>query len=540
MPNAEELKAKGNAHFSKKAYKEAIAAYSSAIELDSSNPVLYSNRSAAHLGQGKAKAALKDAEESLAIDESYTKGFLRKSKALHALGRPAHPEQALKDGLKKFHADPILTQALKDFYKEEEGDQSLLRGIFPGTPAQNMRDLQSAEGMKMGTTQMFYSLPHDAFRAAWVGQLDEFKRLFDPLKHSNLRSYKLDLPLTTLIVAASQRMIREGAGKDAQFEEILKLILEKGWCRVDAKDVAGYTALSHAAGHHPQLSLAKILIKHGADPNSKNRFGSTPLFSAVNAQEVEATKMLLAAGADPTIEDLDGCTVEQVAIATSHEILTLLHEKMNIHQENRNLAPGANCNNFACGKPGATKRCGECRSAVYCDRVCQKQAWKQHKKVCGKTENSSDGGASSSGRIGDKDGLLRIKLYSLQHDETLTPRTEWMKMLMGGMSYDELVAQSTDPDRESKVKARKDASMVIKIQIPRIIIPGEKAYEMLLYNKSRSFQAHCDGGEGTGRDVYNLIKDRGIQSAKGYFLGYMEKEGELTLMIDKMLPAQPW
>jgi ankyrin repeat protein len=540
MPSAEELKAKGNAHFLKKEYKEAIKAYTNAIELDTSNAVLYSNRSAAHL-KGNPKAALKDAEESLAIDESYTKGFLRKSKALHALGRPAHAEQALKNGLEKFPADPILIQALKDFYKEEEGDQSLLRGFLPGTPAQNMRDFQSAEGMKMGSPQMFYSLPNDAIRAAWVGQLDEFKRLFDPVKHSNLRSYKLKLPLTTLIVAGSQRLVREGHGNDAQFEEILKLVLEEGWCRVDAKDIAGYTALSHAAGHHPQLSLAKILIEYGADPNKRNRMGSTPLFSAVNAQEVEATKMILDAGGDPTIKDLDRCSVEKVALATSPRILNILHERMNVLQENRNLAPGGDCNNPTCGKPGATRRCGECRSAIYCNTVCQKQAWKQHKKVCGKSKNTTEGGASSGSGIGDKDGRLRIKIYSLQTDDYIS-RADFVRMIVNGgqMSNEELLSRSTNSsDPVSRTKAPKDASMVIKVQIPRFLMAGEKI-ELLLYNKSRSFQAHCDGGVGSGRVVYNLIKNKGIQQAKAYFLAYMEKEGELTLMIDKMLPAQPW
>ncbi|KAL4527495.1 hypothetical protein Ndes2437A_g02656 [Nannochloris sp. 'desiccata'] len=213
MPSAEELKAKGNAHFVNKEYKEAIKAYTDAIELDSSNAVLYSNRSAAHLGIGNTNAALKDAEDSLAVEESYTKGFLRKSKALYALGRPAHAEQALKDGLEKFPADPILTQGLKEFYKEEDGDQSKLRGYLPGSPAQNMRDFQSAEGMKMGSPQMFFSLPNDAMRAAWVGQLDDFKRLFDPVKHSKLRCYGVKIPLTTLIVAAAQRLVRQGPGK---------------------------------------------------------------------------------------------------------------------------------------------------------------------------------------------------------------------------------------------------------------------------------------------------------------------------------------
>ncbi|KAL4533283.1 hypothetical protein Ndes2526A_g08722 [Nannochloris sp. 'desiccata'] len=453
MPSAEELKAKGNAHFVNKEYKEAIKAYTDAIELDSSNAVLYSNRSAAHLGIGNTNAALKDAEDSLAVEESYTKGFLRKSKALYALGRPAHAEQALKDGLEKFPADPILTQGLKEFYKEEDGDQSKLRGYLPGSPAQNMRDFQSAEGMKMGSPQMFFSLPNDAMRAAWRrGWSDKARE------------------------------------KDAQFEEILKLVLEKGWCRVDALDIAGYTALSHAAGHHPQIELAKILIEHGADPSSKNRMGATPLFTAIMSQELEAIKLLLDAGSDPKAVDYEGASIEQIASATSPKIVAMLHEAANLNQENRNIAPGGNCNNPSCGKAGAMKRGVESMIPTSAVAEMISRAW------------------------GIKDG--------------------------GTMTAEELESRSIDISK-SRAKAAKDENMVVKVQVPVTLLPGQRN-EMLLYNKSRSFSAHCDGGVGAGRELAALIKAKGIQGAKGYFLGYVEKEGELTLIVDKMLPAQPW
>lgn len=38
---------------------------------------------------------------------------------------------------------------------------------------------------------------------------------------------------------------------------ILRAVCEAG-ARVDARDVAGYTALAHATAHHPQLKLAKV------------------------------------------------------------------------------------------------------------------------------------------------------------------------------------------------------------------------------------------------------------------------------------------
>ena len=48
--SASDLKAKGNAYFLEKKYNEAIATYSDAIVLDSSNAVLFCNRAASYLG----------------------------------------------------------------------------------------------------------------------------------------------------------------------------------------------------------------------------------------------------------------------------------------------------------------------------------------------------------------------------------------------------------------------------------------------------------------------------------------------------------
>ena len=35
-----------------------------------------------------------------------------------------------------------------------------------------------------------------------------------------------------------------------------------------------------------------------------------------------------------------------------------------------------------CGSEDASLKCGNCKFAFYCSQVCQKQMWKDHKKVC--------------------------------------------------------------------------------------------------------------------------------------------------------------
>lgn len=41
---------------------------------------------------------------------------------------------------------------------------------------------------------------------------------------------------------------------------------------------------------------------------------------------------------------------------------------------------GTECAN--CGHPGATKRCGRCKTTYYCQKECQRSDYKAHKRVC--------------------------------------------------------------------------------------------------------------------------------------------------------------
>lgn len=79
------MKELGNAALSAGKFDEAIKAYSDAINLDSSNHVLYSNRSVAYLKAGKFQEALNDGDKTIQINASWPKGYSRKGAALFAL-----------------------------------------------------------------------------------------------------------------------------------------------------------------------------------------------------------------------------------------------------------------------------------------------------------------------------------------------------------------------------------------------------------------------------------------------------------------------
>lgn len=85
---ANAAKQRGNELFKLKDYEGALKKYSEAIELDPSNAVLYSNRSAVYLAKGDAKSkAFRDAETCVRLKPDWAKGHGRLGAAQHALGR---------------------------------------------------------------------------------------------------------------------------------------------------------------------------------------------------------------------------------------------------------------------------------------------------------------------------------------------------------------------------------------------------------------------------------------------------------------------
>jgi uncharacterized protein len=85
--------------------------------------------------------------------------------------------------------------------------------------------------------------------------------------------------------------------------ELLPLLVERG---LDVNgDNFGYPALVYASrgdkGEHPDW--AEALLEHGADVNIQDRKGNTALHVAARAGFCALAKVLLAAGADPTINN---------------------------------------------------------------------------------------------------------------------------------------------------------------------------------------------------------------------------------------------
>lgn len=122
MPTASEYKDIGNKHLQAGEFDSAIDAYTKAIELDSSNHIFYSNRSAAYLSKHDAANALKDGESCISLNPSFAKGYSRKGAALHALKNYDAAIEAYEAGLKVAPTDAGLKSGLAEVQKAKDAE----------------------------------------------------------------------------------------------------------------------------------------------------------------------------------------------------------------------------------------------------------------------------------------------------------------------------------------------------------------------------------------------------------------------------------
>jgi stress-induced-phosphoprotein 1 len=128
MTTAEEYKALGNDALKARNFSKAIENYTSAINLDGSNQIYYSNRSAAYLSKGDGENALEDAKSCIALNPQFSKGYVRKGAALHHLKRYNDSVKAYEDGLALFPGDDALTKGLESVKKERDGGSGASSG----------------------------------------------------------------------------------------------------------------------------------------------------------------------------------------------------------------------------------------------------------------------------------------------------------------------------------------------------------------------------------------------------------------------------
>jgi len=125
------LKNEGNDKFKAGEYAAAVEAYTRSLELDPSQHLCYSNRSAAYLKLGgSAPEALRDAEKCVELAPEWPKGFSRLAAALQELKRWDEAIAACERGLAASNDDGLrkmLSEVRCRSFQER------LRGVWHGT-----------------------------------------------------------------------------------------------------------------------------------------------------------------------------------------------------------------------------------------------------------------------------------------------------------------------------------------------------------------------------------------------------------------------
>ncbi|KAI8082578.1 uncharacterized protein B0P05DRAFT_537577 [Gilbertella persicaria] len=114
LTTAEAEKAKGNDYFAKKDFKNAIACYGKAIDLDPTVPVYFVNRAMAYLKINSFLEAEKDCTRGLELQPKNVKALWRRGIALRELGRI---EEARKDFEKGLAIEPNNKSILDELRK---------------------------------------------------------------------------------------------------------------------------------------------------------------------------------------------------------------------------------------------------------------------------------------------------------------------------------------------------------------------------------------------------------------------------------------
>ena len=108
---------------------------------------------------------------------------------------------------------------------------------------------------------------------------------------------------------------------------VAEYLLDAG-AEIDTKDSSGRTALMYAASG-PFVETVGLLLKRGAEVNVQGTLeGFTPLMTAAAEGLTDVVRLLLGAGADRDIKDVDGDTALSFARQNGHaEVLALLESE---------------------------------------------------------------------------------------------------------------------------------------------------------------------------------------------------------------------
>lgn len=124
-----EAKDKGNEHFQKGNYPEAIKCYTEAIRRNPADAKLYSNRAFAYTKLAEFHLALKDCDECINKDPQFIKGYLRKGQALIGMKELTRAQQAYQKVLEIDPNNGEAQEGLRKCYAQDNPEERRKRAM---------------------------------------------------------------------------------------------------------------------------------------------------------------------------------------------------------------------------------------------------------------------------------------------------------------------------------------------------------------------------------------------------------------------------
>eukprot|EP00898_Chlorokybus_atmophyticus_P002169 jgi/Chlat1/2953/Chrsp2S04687 len=203
---ADEHKAKGNAAFSAGKYDEAVEHFTKGIEVDPTNHVLYSNRSAANASLKRFSEAFDDANKTTELKPDWSKGYNRKGAALYGLGRLDEAIEAYQKGLEIEPSSAPLKQALEEV--------QAAKGSAEGGPGHSL-------GAMFSGPDVWAKIAQSPQTRAYLAQPDFVAKLQEVQRNPNSLNKHLNDPrmLQVLGVVMGINIQTAAPGDDIKFPE---------------------------------------------------------------------------------------------------------------------------------------------------------------------------------------------------------------------------------------------------------------------------------------------------------------------------------
>ncbi|GEM_PF-3407594 len=151
--------------------------------------------------------------------------------------------------------------------------------------------------------------------------------IFEAVEHNNVQKTKSLLQKDATLAKAKQEQCHQSLVFYAKSKDMLELLMAYGVDPNNKETTNGNISILAIMASYGDIDSVKFLISKGADIDSKDDLGSTPLFCAAESGSIEVVKFLILQGADINIIDKEGNTALRMAIKRNHKDIANLLRK---------------------------------------------------------------------------------------------------------------------------------------------------------------------------------------------------------------------